>query len=174
MKKLSLAVCIALLALGGFACKDKKADANVPVTTAVVAESLQQLEGFWQRNDAAAPDPNTALDCRYVLIQEQAGNLVRFSAAMKTSGQCNFAELRSKVQATGNLSGAQAQQIVDLVSANAMPASASASWDCAAYTITTNARTVGAMDCALQDRAKAVSGADAAAKSITDILGLAN
>ncbi len=160
--------------MGGYACKDKKKDeSKTPVTQAVVVESLQQVEGYWQRHDDSAADQNAALDCRYILIQDQGGTLVRFEASVKTSGQCNFADLKTKVQPTGNLSPAAGQQIADLVAANAMPASADASWNCAAYTISTTARTVGAKDCALKDRSKAVSGADAAAKTITDLLSLA-
>ncbi len=158
MKKVIIGLSIAILALGAMGCnKQKKAKA----AAAGAAEVLQQLEAQYQMNDASAADPNQALTCKYVLIQ---GTSVS-KAEVKTSGSCNWSDLKSKA-AAGAANGNVAAQLVSVVAADpSLPASAKDKWDCTAYNIKTNVRSVGAQDC------KDGSGVnDATGKAITAAL----
>lgn len=161
MKKIIIGVSIVLLAFGATACHKER---KVRSAGAGSAEVLSQIEVQAQSNDAAAADPNTALTCTYVLVQ---GTSVS-KAEVKTAGKCDFASLRNQVAAAGNISDAAAAQIISAIAADAsLPGSVKSKWDCKAYNVRSNVRSVGAQDC---KDGKGVS--DATAKAISAALGL--
>lgn len=167
MKKVIIGLSVAMLALGAFGCSKDK-ETKTAVAAAPASENVKQIEVKYQLNDTAATDPSTALTCRYVLVQDNAGTLNITKAEVKTSGKCDWNDLKGKAAAAGTLSSAAASQIVSIIAADTtLPASAKDKWDCAALNIKTNVRKVGAQSC--QD-GKGV--ADAVAKQIVSALGI--
>lgn len=167
MKKVIIGLSVAMLALGAFGCSKEK-ETKTAVAAAPASENIKQIEVKYQLNDTAATDPSTALNCRYVLIQDNAGSLNISKAEVKTSGKCDWNDLKGKAAGAGTLSAASASQIVSIISADTtLPASAKDKWDCAAINIKTNVRKVGAQSC---KDGKGVS--DAVAKQVVAALGM--
>lgn len=167
MKKAIIGLSVALLALGAFGCS-KDNESKTAAAAAPSSENLKQLEVKAQLNDTAATDPTTALKCTYVLIQDNNGALNISKAEAKTSGKCDWNDLKGKAAGAGALAAASASQIISIVSADpSLPASAKDRWDCAAINLKTNVRKVGVQSC------KENNGAgDAIAKQIMAALGM--
>ena len=164
MKKVIIGITIALLAVGAAGCsKEKKVKAAAPDA----AEQLVSIEVQSQMNDGSASDPSTALTCKYAIVQNNGGTLNVSKAELKTSGKCDFAALKGQASAAGSISSNAVAQVMAAVSADNLPASVKAKWDCTAYNIKTNVRKAGAQDC------KDGQGInDATAKAIAAALGL--
>ena len=163
MKKVLVGLSVALLALGTFGCskdKDSKSAADA-------GEVLRQVEVFSSINDARAADPNTALTCTYALISESNGAYSISKAEVKTSGSCNFDDVKSKAVAAGSLDSGKAAQIVSVIGPVNMISQAQPSFNCRAYNIKTSMQAGGVSDCVNGNGSN-----DAVAKSITAILGL--
>lgn len=168
MKKIVIALC-AFAAIGAISCSKDKKEAAAPDAQ----ESVQQIEAYWQLNDNHAADPSTALHCRYVLIQNNGGMLVRKQADVKTSGQCAWNDIKGRAADAGAVSADIGAQITSIAMNNIdLAASAQPAWDCAAYNIKTQVRAVGVQDCTIGKRGDAVSGHAAIARQITNLLGL--
>lgn len=168
MKKVIIGLSVAMLALGAFGCSKDNKETKTAVAAAPASENLKQLEVKYQLNDTAATDPSTALTCRYVLVQDNAGALNITKAEVKTSGKCDWNDLKGKAAGAGTLSAAAASQIVSVIAADStLPASAKDKWDCASVNIKTNVRKVGALSC------KDGKGTnDAVAKQVISALGI--
>jgi len=171
MKKVVVVLFAVAVAFGTMACSKDKKKASAP--TGPAEETLQQLEALYQLNDPASRDPRSALTCRYVLITNNGGTLERKEASLKTSGQCDFDALKGKVSGAGSLSLDKASQILNIIKSTAgLGANAKARFDCVAYNIKTSVRMVGLQDCNIKNASAAVSGKDASAREITQLLGL--
>ena len=164
MKKVIIGLSIALLAFGAMGCKKDKKETKTAAAPA--SEELQQLEAKYQRQDSNAP-AGSDLTCKYVLIQGAGGSYTMSKAEVKTSGQCNWADLQGKAATAGAISAAQAAQVVAGAAGGGLPASVKDKWNCTAYNVVTNARRVGAQDCADGSGTGQNMGA-----SISGILGL--
>ena len=164
MKKVIIGLSIALLAFGAMGCKKDKKETNTAAAPA--AEELQQLEAKYQRQDSSAP-AGADLTCKFVLVQGSGGSYTMSKAEVKTSGQCNWADLQGKAATAGAVSAAQAAQILSSISASGLPGTAKDKWNCTAYNVVTNGRRVGVQDCADGSGA----GQNVAA-TITSTLGL--
>ena len=165
MKKVIIGLSIALLAFGAMGCKKDKKESNT-AAAAPASEELQQIEAKYQRQDSSAP-AGSDLTCKYILVQGAGGSYTVSKAEVKTSGQCNWADLQGKAATSGAITAAQAAQVVAGAAAGGLPASVKDKWNCTSYNVVTNARRVGAQDC--QDG----SGAgQSMGSSITGILGL--
>ena len=167
MKKVIIGLSIALLALGTMGCHKERQSRNVTAENAasapVVAESIVKIEVKAQKQDPAAP-ADTALTCKYVLV---SGTSIS-AAETKTSGKCDFNALAGQAAAAGSLSADAAAKIISIISADSsMPNSAKSKWDCKAINVQTNARKVGAQDCA---DGQGVN--DATGKALAGVLGL--
>ena len=164
MKKVIIGLSIALLAFGAVGCKKDKKETTTAAAPA--AEELQQIEAKYQRQDTSAP-AGSDLTCKFILVQGSGGSYTMSKAELKTSGQCNWADLQGKAATAGAISAAQAAQIVAGVAAGGLPASAKDKWNCTAYNIATNGRRVGVQDC--EDGSGAGQNLG---KTISTILGL--
>lgn len=166
MKKIFLGVSIAALVVCSFGCSKKSVK---PVTGAApVAEVLQSVELSYQRNDATAKDPNTALHCVYVYAENNGSQMSVSKTDMRTSGKCDFAAMKSRAAKAAPVSEAVMNQIVAAVAAdNTMNASARDKWDCTAVNVRTTVRQAGGQDCA---DGKGV--ANATAKKIASLFNL--
>lgn len=163
MKKVIIGLSVALLAFGAMGCskdKDTKSAANS-------VETLAQIEVKSAIHDAKAADPTQALTCKYVLVSGANGVYSVSKAELKTSGSCNFADLQGKAAAAGSLDAAKAAQVVAAVADSSLPSAAKDAFGCTVYNIKTNARKVGIQDCT-----NGQGVGNAAAKSVTAILGL--
>lgn len=163
MKKVIIGLSVALLAFGAMGCsKDKKPKA----AAGPASEELQQLEAKYQRQDGSAP-AGSDLTCKYVVIQGAGGSYTMSRAEVKTTGQCNWADLQGKAATAGAISAAQAAQIVSSIAAADAPANVKDKWNCTSYNIVTNGRRGGVQDCA-----DGSGNGQAVGATITSIIGL--
>ena len=166
MKKILIALTVAALAMTSFACSKDKKESETAATAAApaAAETITTIEANYQRNDASASDPSTALTCKVVLVNGDA----ILTAEQKTSGSCDFAALKGSAAAAGSLSADAASSIISTLAADPnLPASAKDKWDCTSINVKTSIRTVGVQDCA-----DGSGNGNAAAQSIAKSLGL--
>ena len=159
MKKVFLGLSIAALVCCSFGCnKDKKGSESASAASGS-SEVVNTIEAKYQRNDASASDPNTALHCVYVKVQNNGGALSLSKAEVKTSG---------KAASAGMMSADASAQIVNMVASDTtLPANVREKWDCTAINITTNVRRVGVQDCLDNNGI-----ANGMGKSIAGMLGL--
>lgn len=165
MKKVFLGLSIAALVMCSVGCS-KKSESKT--ASAGSAEVVNTIEAKYQRNDASATDPSTALRCVLVVANNNGGALSVSKAEVKTSGSCNWGDLQGKLANTGSMSADAAAQIVSMVASDTtLPANVRDKWDCTAINISTNARRVGMQDCA-----NGSGIANSMAKSVASLLGL--
>lgn len=165
MKKAFLGLSIVALVCCSFGCnKDKKAEPTAAAAASGSSEVVNTIEAKLQRNDASATDPNTALRCVYVKVQNNGGSLAISKAEVKTSGSCNWADLQGKAASAGMMPADASTQIVNMIASDVtLPATVRDKWDCTSINITTNARRVGVQDCAdntgiANDMGKTIAG----------------
>ena len=168
MKKVFLGLSIAAWVCCSFGCNEDKKGSESASAASGSSEVVNTIEAKYQRNDASASDPNTALHCVYVKVQNNGGALSLSKAEVKTSGSCNWADLQGKAASAGMMSADASAQIVNMVASDTtLPANVREKWDCTAINITTNVRRVGVQDCLDNNGI-----ANGMGKSIAGMLGL--
>ena len=170
MKKVLLGLSLAALVVCSFGCSKKSSSNSDASATAAAgaAETLSSIEVKHQRFTQNATDPSTALRCVYITGTNNGTTVELKKAEVKTSGQCNWAELQGKAAGAAPLSADAAARIVSAVASDSsLPAVAKDKWDCTAINVRTNVRKAGAQDCA-----DGSGAGNAIAKTMASTLGL--